>query len=174
MLNMGLALFRQSSVQTRAWIVCSSLCVIIFALAAQAFADSPDPDRNISDPKARARIALMTDQKVALNVLGDMMAGRILFDAARARDARQSLIRNTGDIPAAFRKRSYDPDAHAAETVWSDWSGFRAEARAARRTARGLKVRNLQSLRRTLPPMVRSCISCHQRYRDAPTDVITH
>ncbi|WP_264211556.1 c-type cytochrome [Leisingera thetidis] len=120
------------------------------------------------------RMALMTSQKAAMDVLAGMMAGRTAFDRDKARSARRQLIRSTGSIRKHFKKPRLDPRSNARPLIWHAWEDFKARAGTAEAAAKGLNTRSLPALRRTLPGLMQSCLSCHETYRNTPNAFITH
>ncbi|WP_245596866.1 MULTISPECIES: c-type cytochrome [Leisingera] len=120
------------------------------------------------------RMALMTSQKAAMDVLAGMMAGRTYFDRDKARTARRQLIRSTGTIRKHFKKPQLDPRSHARPLIWHAWKDFKARADTAEAAARNLSTRSLPALRRTLPSLMQSCLSCHETYRNTPNSFTTH
>ena len=120
------------------------------------------------------RIALMTAQKSALDELAGMMAGRSHFNAAKARAARRQLVKSTGAIRKHFKKPQMDPRSHARPLIWQSWKDFEARASTAQAAAKALNTRSLPALRRTLPGLMQSCLSCHSTYRGIPNTFITH
>lgn len=120
------------------------------------------------------RIALMTSQKAALEVLTGMMAGRSIFDQGKARSARRQLIKSTSSIRKHFRKHRMDPRSNARPQIWTAWEDFQARADTAETAARDLSTRSLPALRRTLPGLMQSCLSCHETYRRTPNSFTTH
>lgn len=114
------------------------------------------------------RINAMFTAQAALDTLGDMSSGRRPFDRRLARSARRDLVAYMAAIPALFRRQRSSPRSRALPAIWQDRRTFRARARAAERTARGLDVRSLDRLRRDLPEMLGACLSCHRAYRRPP------
>lgn len=147
-----------------------ALLVLILALVgAQLDAAAP-----ITDKHVKKRVELMTGQKAAITTLADMMAGRMVFNAAKARSARRSLIKSTGDIRKRFKKPRMDPNSHARPLVWQQWEDFETRAARAEDAAKQISAYTLNGLLRTVPNMVQACLSCHETYRDTPNDFITH
>jgi len=120
------------------------------------------------------RIALMTAQKAAMDELTSMMAGRSYFDQAKARAARRQLVKSTGSIRKHFRKPQLDPRSNARPLIWHAWDDFKNRAETAEMAARALNTRSLPGLRRTLPGLMQSCISCHETFRNTPNSFVTH
>ncbi|MDE4133457.1 cytochrome c [Phaeobacter sp. QD34_3] len=147
-----------------------ALLVLILALVgAQLDAAAP-----IADKHVKRRVELMATQKAALTTLADMMAGRIVFDASKAKAARRTLIKSTGDIRKRFKKPRMDPNSHARPLIWQQWRDFETRAARAKDAAKGLSAHTMNGLLRTVPNMMQACLSCHETYRDTPNDFITH
>ncbi len=144
--------------------------VLTLMISAPATTGTP----HIADKHIQKRIALMNSQKNALTALTDMSAGRIPLDRQNARKTRRFLIATTASIPKRFRKRRFDPNAHARPEIWTNWKDFELRAKRAEAAAKGLKTRSLDGLRRTLPDLIQACHSCHETYRAHVNEFITH
>jgi cytochrome c556 len=120
------------------------------------------------------RIALMSSQKAAMDDLTSMMAGRSAFDLERARTARRQLVKSTGSIRKHFKKPRLDPRSNARPLIWQAWTDFETRAETAAAAAKALNARSLPGLRRTLPSLMQSCLSCHETYRSTPNTFVTH
>jgi cytochrome c556 len=146
------------------------LLVLGLALAgAQLDAAAP-----IADKHVKRRVELMATQKAAITTLADMMAGRTSFNASKAKAARRTLVKTTGDIRKRFKKPRMDPNSHANPLIWQQWDDFETRAETAKDAAKQLNAYTLNGLLRTVPSMVQACLSCHETYRNAPNDFITH
>lgn len=124
--------------------------------------------REITEPEVKERIALMRRAHDYMNLLGNMAAGRVMFDKSQAKSTRKALIRFTKDLPKHFKNDPGDPVSNARPLIWSHWDGFEAQADAAKQSARAISTRNLGRLRQSLQPMMQACLSCHTRYRKPP------
>lgn len=150
----------------------AALVAVIIALAIGSTA--PVTARDSTSKHVTKRIALMISQKAAMDVLTGMTAGRSTFDRGKARTARKQLIRSTGSTRKHFRKPRLDPRSNARPQIWHAWKDFKARAETAEAAARNLNTRSLPGLRRTLPGLMQSCLSCHETYRNTPNSFITH
>jgi cytochrome c556 len=114
------------------------------------------------------RMAAMNSAKSAVEILSNMMAGRIRFDRKAARAARKTLIKTTKTIPSAFEKPHTDPLSQAKPEIWIRWNDFKARSLMAKQAARALNPSRLETLRSTLPRLIRTCLNCHQTFRSSP------
>jgi len=128
----------------------------------------------ITNKGVKKRVALMFTAQGAVATLTDMMAGRVTFQADKARAARRALIQTSSKTVRRFKKPHFDPLSNARPEVWTHWNDFKAQADASEEAARDLSVYSLNGLRRTLPNMLQTCLSCHDRYRAEPNEFITH
>ncbi|OED46790.1 c-type cytochrome [Leisingera sp. S232] len=154
------------------WLKALAFLAILVALAVGTTAPVT-ADSGLSKQVTR-RITLMTTQKAAMDVLTSMMAGRTAFDRDTAQTARRQLIKTTGSIRKRFKKHRMDPRTNARPQIWTAWDDFKARAETTRAAARDLNTWSLPGLRRTLPSLMQSCLSCHKTYRRAPNSFITH
>lgn len=148
-------------------------CLALLAALAAGPSAPVTADSGLSKHVTR-RIALMTGQKAAMDVLTGMMAGRVIFDRDKARSARRQLIKSTGSIRKHFKKPQLDPRSNARPLIWHAWDDFKTRAETAQAAARNLNTRSLPALRRTLPGLMQSCLSCHETYRSTPNTFTTH
>ncbi|KIC10635.1 cytochrome C [Leisingera sp. ANG-M1] len=150
----------------------AAFLAVIAALAIGSSA--PSTAGNGLNKHVTRRIALMTSQKAAMDELTSMMAGRSYFDPAKAKAARRLLVKSTGSIRKHFKKPRLDPRSNARPLIWHAWKDFEARADLAQTAAKSLNARTLPGLRRTLPSLMQSCISCHETFRNTPNTFITH
>lgn len=150
----------------------AALLFTVIALAAGG--TLPGTAGNSDSKHVTHRMGMMTANKANMDILADMMAGRIQFDRSKARTARRQLVQSTGSIRRYFKKPEMDPRSHARPLIWQSWSDFKTRAATASAAAKELDTRSLPALRRTLPGLMQSCISCHETYRSAPNSFTTH
>lgn len=150
----------------------SILAIVIMALSATTV--QLDAGAWIEDKHIRKRIALMNTQKAAITILGDMMAGRSVFDASQAKAARRTLVKTTGHITKRFRKPRLEANSNARPDIWQYWDDFEIRAETAELAAKQLSAGSLNALRRTLPNLMQACLGCHETYRETPNNFKTH
>lgn len=139
------------------------LAVVLAALMLASPAAPREPPRN---PHVLARQEAMGKARAALDVLGAMAGGSMLFDANAAKVARRTTGRIMRDLPGLFRRVATDAFARARPDVWSRRKDFRVKAQEARRAAARLDTRSESTLRRTLPRLVQACLACHRNFRE--------
>lgn len=156
----------------------ATLLALLLPLALAVAITAPAPvtarDDNRISKHVTQRMALMTSQRAAMEVLTDMMAGRSRFDRDTARDARRQLIRATGTIKRRFKKEVLDRRSNARPLIWYAWEDFTTRAANAEQAAKALSTRSLPALRRSLPGLMQSCLNCHDTYRIPPNTFTTH
>lgn len=150
------------------------LLILLLPLAIIATAPVTARDSNGINKHVTQRMTLMTQQRATMEVLTDMMAGRRSFDRSAARNARRQLIRTTASIRKYFKKPALDPRSNARPLIWHRFDDFSKHAANAERAARALNTRSLPALRRSLPDLMHSCLSCHKSYRIPPNTFTTH
>ena len=128
----------------------------------------------ITNKGVKKRVALMFTAQAAAATLTDMMAGRVMFHSVRARSARRTLMQTSRSIVKRFKRSHSDPLSNARPEIWTYWSDFKANAEVSEDAARRLNVKSLAGLRRTLPNLLQSCLSCHDSYRTEPNEFKTH
>jgi cytochrome c556 len=121
-----------------------------------------------------ARIALMQSSREAVILLSSMTSGQIRFSSTEANTARRTILRNLRKLPRSFRKERLEPLSNARPAIWQDQNSFKALAKAAEKAARQVKPNTQESLRATLPGLMRACLACHDRFRDSPREFTTH
>jgi cytochrome c556 len=140
------------------------LCGLL--IASVVLTSATQAQNGVANRGVSKRMSMMSDATTAVETLVNMTAGRVRFDRVQARAARRNLIKITRSIPSAFRKPDSDPLSRARPEIWLRWNDFETHADTARRAARRLQVDRLESLRLTLPDVIKSCLSCHQVYRN--------
>lgn len=138
------------------------LLVLVLPLFLAAAALAHD---GVTDPGVRKRMDNMIAGKQAIDRLGAMVGGRMLFDRDQARRAREVLLITTAATPRLFRRPHTDLLTRARPGIWTDWRDFRSRAQAAGKAARRLDTRSLNRLRKTLPALLVACLQCHEVYR---------
>ena len=128
----------------------------------------------ITNKGVKKRVALMLSAQDAMTTLTGMMAGRIVFQAGKARAARRVLIQTSSNTSRRFKKPHQDPLSNARPEIWTYWADFSAHADTAERAAKQLNPYSLSGLQRTLPNVLHSCLGCHERFREKPNEFVTH
>lgn len=152
----------------------AAILALTLALTLALAAPAVTAQEQITNKGVKKRVAQMLSAQDAVTTLIDMMAGRMTFNANNARAARRVLTQTSGRISRFFKKPHQDPLSNARPEIWTYWDDFRARADTSEQAARQLNVNSLNGLRRTLPNVLHSCLSCHDRFRVKPNEFITH
>jgi len=148
---------------TRQFPLCAVLCGVL--IATMVLTSATLAQNGVANRGVLKRMETMAGARGAIEVLANMMAGRIRFDGQKAHAARKELIKATRSIASVFRKPHSDPLSRARPDIWEHWDDFKARAETANRAARRLNVTRLGALRSTLPDMISACLACHRSYR---------
>ena len=146
------------------------ILAVTFALTVPAL----KAQEKITNKGVKKRIALMLSAQDAVTTLTDMMAGRMVFHAGQARSARRVLIQTSSSTSRRFKKPHQDPLSNARPEIWTYWEDFRTHAEISEQAAKQLNTSSLSGLHRTLPNVLHSCLSCHERFRVEPNEFVTH
>lgn len=133
---------------------------LTFGIATAALAHS-----GVKNEAVKARMMLMGQIKDATGVIGGMAQGKVAFDAEQAAAARDALLAASQKVPDAFKANETDPKSESAETIWTDWDGFLAEATAMQNATAALQTASLDDLRAGIGAIGKSCGGCHKTYR---------
>ena len=119
----------------------------------------------VKDPLVKARMDLMGEIKENTGTLGNMLKGKIPFDAAQAEAARLAQLENAKAIPAAFETQATDPKSEAAPAIWTGWDDFVAKTNDMITAVEAADASSLDSLRGGMGAIGGSCKACHKSYR---------
>lgn len=119
----------------------------------------------VKAPLVKARMDLMGEIKDNTGTLGNMLKGKIPFDAAQAEAARLALLENAKAIPAAFETPATDPKTEAAPAIWTDWDDFIAKTDGMITAVEAADTSSMDTLRAGMGAIGGSCKACHKSYR---------
>ena len=135
------------------------------AIAALLAAASLAQADEAKDPDVKARQGLMKMMAQSTKVLGEMAGGKAPYDAAKAAEAKATLVEHADAIPATFKSPADDPDSEAKRTIWSDWDGFTAKAGVLQAAAKAVDVSSAETIGAGMGDIGGACKGCHQEYR---------
>jgi cytochrome c556 len=137
--------------------------LILTALPALAHNDGHG---RVQNPEVMARMTSMEHIGKATETLSDMARGKTPLHQARARMARDTIIREAGKIPGLFEHPATDPKSDSRLDIWLNWQDFETRAATLSEKAAALDFRDRAALRTTLGQLGSSCKSCHRNYRN--------
>ena len=138
-----------------------AIIIALFALAGVVHAHA-----GTKDPAVKAWMANMKEIGAQTKTLGLMARGQTAFDADDVQRALSRIEALSRDIPVLFRTRAQDPTSEARATIWSDWSGFEAEAATLTEIAATTRITDVDALGTVVTSLGATCKSCHGTYRD--------
>lgn len=118
-----------------------------------------------TNPVVVARQQVMKEIGGGMKVLGDMASGKAAFDGAAAGAAAARLAEAAGRVEETFAQNVTEPASEASPRIWTDWTGFAAQAGDLAAGARALDTRSLEGLKATLGAAGGTCRACHTDYR---------
>ena len=115
------------------------------------------------------RMQLMKDMASHMKTLGEMLEGRIAYDAAAARENALALHANCHIVASEFPEGARDHHSRASPAIWQQPEKFKAQMGDLQRTV-GELVAATKSGQRDLVMsrfvnVGRACTSCHEGFR---------
>jgi cytochrome c556 len=115
------------------------------------------------------RMEVMKDMASHMKALGNMLDGRMAYDAAAARAHALALHENCHAAAGQFSEAAHDHHSRAAPAVWQQPEKFRAEmddlARAVAELVAATASGRRDAMRQPLLDVGRACKSCHETFR---------
>jgi cytochrome c556 len=136
------------------------LLILLPLLTGAALAHS-----GVTNPKVMPRMHLMTDIKDTVAGLGAFAKGTQRFDADEAARLVDALAAQAAGVAAAFEDAAQDPKSEARPEIWSDWTGFTAEASKLEAAAQTMQTESRAEVQFGMRALAKACYSCHEDYR---------
>lgn len=137
-------------------IAAGMICLAGVAVAADA-----------TDPTVKAREEAMDSMGAAAKVLGSMAQGKMDFDAAKAAEAKSTIVATAAKVPDLFKTEASDPKSSAKPDIWANWSDFEAKAKALGDAANALDPSSLDTVKAGMDAVGGACGACHKAYRSS-------
>ena len=116
----------------------------------------------------KERMEMMKDIGAAMKALAPMVRGQAAWDAGLVGRSAAVIASHARDLPEKFPEGSGGHPSEAGATIWRDWEGFVAEARALRAYAMALEAvagEGPEAAQPTFLDIAGTCRSCHEAYR---------
>jgi cytochrome c556 len=123
------------------------------------------------DQVAKTQLAMKSNGKNLGGVLNAMAKGEKPYDQAAVDAALNALEDVARQFPALFPESIKDlkpeGDYYASPKVWTDRAGFEAHAASFAKvvTEAKAKIKDLDTLKATVPGIGKECGGCHETYR---------
>ncbi|MGI9364213.1 MAG: c-type cytochrome [Rhizobiaceae bacterium] len=118
----------------------------------------------------KTRMDQMMEIGEAMKTIGQMIQGKIAFDAKAARIAANAVAENAKAIPDLFPHGSNKAPSEAVAAIWENWEEFKTLASEMEKDASTLSdaagsASNAQALQPMFGQLGKTCSSCHSKFR---------
>lgn len=137
--------------------------VAALALALVAGAALAEPE--VADPTVKKRVEAMQLLKAQTAVLGDMAAGKVAYDAAKAEEAAAAILATADAIELLYEDRALDPASDALPEIWNNPAEFRQKANRLYKAAMGVDASSAAAIGGSMQALGAACKDCHGRFR---------
>jgi cytochrome c556 len=141
----------------------TNLVILIFlTISSVAFAHSGVKDKNVKE-----RMMVMKAMADNTKIIGQMLKGKIAFDANDAKLALERLSSLSLETPNVFKANATDPKSEAKPAIWDEFDDFTKLSKDLAETTTLLaeSIGTIDDLRSALKGVSSGCKACHSRYR---------
>ena len=142
----------------------TKLLILIFVtISSFAFAHSGVKDKNVKE-----RMMVMKEMARNTKIVGQMLKGKISFDANEAKLALERLSSLSLETPKVFKINATDPKSEAKPVIWDEFDEFTRLSKDLAETSTDLasSLKTIDDLRPALKRVSSGCKACHSRYRE--------
>ena len=115
------------------------------------------------------RMQLMKDMASHMKTLGEMLEGRLAYDAAAAHEDALALHATCHQVAREFPEGTHDHHSRASPAIWQQPEKFRAQMDNLQRLVGELVAATVSGrrdlVRSRFVAVGRACTSCHERFR---------
>jgi len=143
--------------------VAKSIIVIFLTISSVAFAHSGVKDKNVKE-----RMMVMKEMANNTKVIGQMLKGKMEFDANKAKLALERLSSLSLETPEVFKVNATDPKSEAKSSIWDEFDKFTKLSKDLAETSIVLvnSIETIDDLRPALKSISSGCKACHSQYRE--------
>ena len=139
------------------------LILIFVTISSIAFAHSGVKDKNV-----KRRMMVMKEMANNTKVIGQMLKGKMEFDADKAKLALERLSSLSLETPEVFKVNATDPKSEAKSSIWDEFEKFTKLSKDLAETSILLvnSIETVDDLRPALKGISSGCKACHREYRE--------
>ncbi|MBD3786812.1 MAG: cytochrome c [Sphingomonadales bacterium] len=138
---------------------------LIAALVLATLAGAALAKPEVTDPIVRERVEAMQLLKLQTGILGDMAAGKLPYDAAKAQEAAAAILATADAIEPLYEERALDPASDALPEIWNAPGEFRQKANRLYKAAMGVDAGSAKAIAGSMQALGAACKDCHGRFR---------
>ena len=140
-----------------------SLILIFVTMSSIALAHSGVKDENVKE-----RMMVMKEMANNTKVIGQMLKGKMEFDADKAKLALERLSSLSLETSEVFKVNATDPKSEAKSSIWDEFDKFTKLSKDLAETSTFLvnSIETIDDLRSALKGISSGCKACHSQYRE--------
>ena len=122
----------------------------------------------VKDENVKERMMVMKEMANNTKVIGQMLKGKMEFDADKAKLALERLSSLSLETPEVFKVNATDPKSEAKSSIWDEFDKFTKLSKDLAETSIVLvnSIETIDDLRPALKGVSSRCKACHSQYRE--------
>lgn len=138
---------------------------LLAALALATLAGAALAKPEVTDPTVKKRVEAMQLLKAQTGILGDMAAGKMAFDAAKAEEAAAAILATADAVEPLYQDQALDPGSDALAEIWNNPAEFRQKANRLYKAAMAIDASSASAIGGSMQALGAACKDCHGRFR---------
>lgn len=126
----------------------------------------------------KTRMDAMKAAADALKPVGAMAKGKRPYDASKVAEAARVVHEHAQKIPELFPPDTASKESEARDLIWTDWADFKTKAHDLEVASDALtsvaQAGSGDTWKPAFTKVMKTCKSCHERYREEKEDHRSH